>query len=63
MREKSERQSKSEEVMREREGQRELRELEKNLWVTVLRELRELERNLWLRELVGYSSFFFFFFF
>ena len=46
MREKSERQSKSEEVMREREGQRELRELEKNLWVTELRELRELERNL-----------------
>ena len=37
MREKSERQSKSEEV---------------------LRELRELERNLWLRELVGYSFFF-----
>ena len=66
MREKSERQSKSEEVMREREGQRELRELEKNLWVTELRELRELERNLWLRELrelVGYSFFFFFFFF
>ena len=52
--------------MRERERQRELRELEKNLWVTELRELRELERNLWLRELrelVGYSFFFFFFFF
>ena len=51
--------------MRERERQRELRELEKNLWVTVLRELRELERNSWvtelreLRELVGYSVFFF----
>ena len=36
MREKSERQSKSEEVMREREreSQHELRELERNLWVT-----------------------------
>ena len=44
-REKSERQSKSEEVVRERESQRELRELERNLWVT---ELRELERNLWV---------------
>ena len=40
--EKSERQSKSEEVVRERESQRklrELRELERNFWVTVLREL------------------------
>ena len=49
MREKSERQSKSEEVMREREreSQHELRELERNLW---LRELREL---------MGYNVFFF----
>ena len=43
MREKSERQSKSEEVVRERESQRKLRELERNLWVTKLRELRELD--------------------
>ena len=45
VREKSERQSKSEEVVRERESQR---------------KLRELERNLWLRELMGYGFFFFF---
>ena len=45
MREKSERQSKSEEVVRERESQR---------------KLRKLERNLWLRELVDYRFFFFY---
>ena len=51
--------------MRERESQRklrELKELERNLWVTELSELRELERNLWLREFVGYSYFLFYFF-
>ena len=46
VREKSERQSKSEEVVRERESQR---------------KLRKLERNLWLRELVDYRFFFFFY--
>ena len=45
---------------RERENQRKLRELERNLWVTELRELRDLERNLWMREFVGYDFFFFF---
>ena len=47
--------------MKERERQRKLRELERNLWVTELRELRDLERNLWMREFVGYGFFFFFF--
>ena len=38
--------------MRERERERESQ-----------RKLRELERNLWLRELVAYRFFFFFFFY
>ena len=44
--------------MKERESQRKLRELERNLWVTELRERESLRE---MRELVGYKFFFFFY--
>ena len=42
--------------MKERERQRKLRELERNLWVTELRERESLRE---MRELVGYKFFFY----
>ena len=53
---------KSEEVVRERESQRKLRELERNSWVTRLRELRELERIERAERACVLQNFFFFFF-